>query len=113
LSTSHEVFPSQLSDVLEARNRCENGGHKDVLALIDQALDEMGMIHTDRGWERADQKRPRDELPVSDKLREARDAARQGKLYEIADLLRAGLTKLGLIVEDTPQGTRLVRNESH
>jgi cysteinyl-tRNA synthetase len=111
LSTRFEVFPSQLSDVLDARNRCENGGHKDVLALIDQALDEMGMIRTERGWERTDQKRPGDELQVTNRLLDARDLARQNKLYEIADILRAGFDKLGLIVEDTPQGTRLIRNE--
>ena len=41
----------------------------------------------------------------------ARDAARKAKNYQLSDAIRDGLLALGVVVEDTAQGTRLKRSE--
>jgi cysteinyl-tRNA synthetase len=41
-------------------------------------------------------------------LLEARAEARKAKQWDVADGVRNGLTELGLTIEDTPQGSRVI-----
>ena len=45
-------------------------------------------------------------------LLEAREAARADKLWGVADAVRDGLSRLGYLIEDTPQGARIIFKEN-
>ena len=93
-------------------NSAADAGDLDALAAqlgrVRAMLDVLGLSADDPVWQRATP--GEDYRPVVDglvaALLEQRAAARQRKDYAAADSIRSALADLGVVLEDTPRGTR-------
>ena len=97
--------------VREGNSAAESGDLStlaDQLGRVQAMLDVLGLSADDPVWRRGTP--GEDYRPVVDglvaALVEQRAAARQRKDYAAADAVRSSLADLGVVLEDTPRGTR-------
>ncbi len=93
-----------------AGNRGMKGEWREELAIIREVFREAGGflgVFSRRPEEYFDDVRSRITVPVEEieRLVDERNRARKEKNFELADRIRDGLRKQGIILEDTPKGT--------
>ena len=91
-----------LFDTLHIANAALDDGADDALALVEAVADLAGALGlpVDAGHGSADGH----DVALIEDLVQRREAARQARDWTAADALRADLTSLGVVVEDTPAG---------
>ena len=86
------------------RSRDEGANAQDVAAAQGKLRELMGVLGLRTEAETADD-RGQEAAPFIELLLEIRQELRKAKQYQLSDLVRDGMTKLGVALEDTPQGT--------
>ena len=98
LTTTH--YLDQIARAME-----ETGEPKAQRELIDHAHETMHELAA--AWQGADRRAPSDDIsPLVEVLISPRAQLRAAKQFALADQLRARLGELGIVLEDTPAGTR-------
>jgi cysteinyl-tRNA synthetase len=87
------------------RSRDEGADARDVAAAQAKLRELMGVLGLRPEPEAADD-RGQEAAPFIELLLEIRRELRKAKQYQLSDLVRDGMTKLGVAIEDTPQGTK-------